>query len=240
MSDAYSKVEFYLKREMNSPSNHQEFAQAAEEKLLNYGAAMDAMQAALAALPEASPRTQCPDCGSLKVSLWSAASENIDAIWRCWDCNGDFKILAAAVPEASPRDPSPTPWDFSTWGFYCDACKVFFDLVKDGRVETHPGNICTRYHKCGKEARYIGYLRTAAVPEASEPSRRERHIYVDEATNTTHIGKPAAPEASGEPLAAQHEHTPHAFINALTGRDECIRCGGPEIAHAEYVREVSK
>jgi hypothetical protein len=56
-----------------------------------------------------------------------------------------------------PIDPSPTPWDFGTWGFYCDACEKFFDLVRDGKVVTREGNTSTRYHKCGAEARHIGY-----------------------------------------------------------------------------------
>jgi hypothetical protein len=59
--------------------------------------------------------------------------------------------------QMKPIDPSPTPWDFSTWGFYCDTCEKFFDLVHDGKVVTHEGNTCTRYHSCGAEARYIGY-----------------------------------------------------------------------------------
>ncbi len=56
-----------------------------------------------------------------------------------------------------PVDPSPTPWDFSTWGFYCDACEVFFNLVEDGKVTVLEDDTCTQYHKCGAESRYIGY-----------------------------------------------------------------------------------
>jgi hypothetical protein len=57
-----------------------------------------------------------------------------------------------------PIDPSPTPWDFGTWGFYCDVCEKFFDLVRDGRVATHEKNLCSYWHKpCGQPARYIGY-----------------------------------------------------------------------------------
>lgn len=51
----------------------------------------------------------------------------------------------------------------NTWGFYCDACRKFFDLVRDRRVMTHEGNTCTRYHSCGAEARYIGYERETAI-----------------------------------------------------------------------------
>jgi hypothetical protein len=69
---------------------------------------------------------------------------------RCERCGLSRRILG-------PEDPSPTPWNFSTWGFYCDACERFFDLVRDGRVETHEGNACVHYHSCGAEARYIGY-----------------------------------------------------------------------------------
>ena len=74
-----------------------------------------------------------------------------------------------------PLDPSPTPWDHKTWGFYCDACQKFFDLVRDGKVLTHENVISrvlpdgttedgTEYlvsyeHWCGAPARYIGYLR---------------------------------------------------------------------------------
>jgi hypothetical protein len=57
-----------------------------------------------------------------------------------------------------PADPSPTPWDFSTWGFYCDTCEGFFDLVRDGKVVTYDDNTCSYEHKaCGQPARYIGY-----------------------------------------------------------------------------------
>jgi len=57
-----------------------------------------------------------------------------------------------------PIDPSPTPWDFSTWGFYCDTCERFFDLLDEGEVRTYEGNTCDHWHKpCGKPARYIGY-----------------------------------------------------------------------------------
>jgi len=61
---------------------------------------------------------------------------------------------------AHPKDPSPTPWDFSTWGFYCDACAKFFDLIRDGHVITHDDNTCNHFHNCGAEARYIGYCRS--------------------------------------------------------------------------------
>jgi len=57
-----------------------------------------------------------------------------------------------------PVDQSPTPWNFSTWGFYCDACEVFFDLVMQGEVKLPEPGICTYWHKaCGQPARYIGY-----------------------------------------------------------------------------------
>jgi hypothetical protein len=47
MLSVQSVVEFYLKREINSPSNHQEFAREAQDKLGRFHAAMGA----LAALP---------------------------------------------------------------------------------------------------------------------------------------------------------------------------------------------
>jgi hypothetical protein len=57
-----------------------------------------------------------------------------------------------------PIDPSPTPWDHGTWGFYCDTCDVFFDLVMQGEVKTYDDNTCDYWHKaCGHQARYIGY-----------------------------------------------------------------------------------
>ena len=79
----------------------------------------------------------------------------------------------AAGSQPMPIDPSPTPWDFSTWGFYCDECRTFFDLVTQGRVETVPGNLCgysTYWHKaCNKQARYIGYDRSPVrAPESAE------------------------------------------------------------------------
>ncbi len=63
-----------------------------------------------------------------------------------------------------PIDPSPTPWDHSTWGFYCDFCEKFFDLLRDGKVLTHKGNTCSYEHKCGQPARYIGYDHDAVKP----------------------------------------------------------------------------
>ena len=54
----------------------------------------------------------------------------------------------------TPLDPSPTPWDYTTWGFYCDACKTFFDVVIDGSVDALT---MWPFHKCGAKARYIGY-----------------------------------------------------------------------------------
>jgi hypothetical protein len=61
-----------------------------------------------------------------------------------------------------PLDPSPTPWDHRTWGFYCDACQKFFQLNWDGKVITFEkdGECYASYeHWCGAPARYIGYLR---------------------------------------------------------------------------------
>lgn len=58
-----------------------------------------------------------------------------------------------------PVDPSPTPWNFNTWGFFCDACMIFFDLLEDGKVVMHDSNALSSYHKCGAQARYIGYDR---------------------------------------------------------------------------------
>ena len=56
-----------------------------------------------------------------------------------------------------PIDPSSTPWDFSTWGYYCDTCERFFDSDELNVLLPEP-NICTYEHKtCGKPARYIGY-----------------------------------------------------------------------------------
>ena len=87
----------------------------------------------------------------------------------------------AAGSQPMPIDPSPTPWDFSTWGFYCDECRTFFDLVTQGRVETVPGNLCgysTYWHKaCNKQARYIGYDRSPvrATESAEQFSRSYRN-----------------------------------------------------------------
>ena len=63
-----------------------------------------------------------------------------------------------------PVDPSPTPWNFDTWGYYCDNCEGFFDS-SDLKVQVHEGNTCTYVHtKCGKNARYIGYDSLAVTP----------------------------------------------------------------------------
>jgi hypothetical protein len=61
-----------------------------------------------------------------------------------------------------PVDPSPTPWNHDTWGFFCDNCMTFFDLMESGKVVTHEPDENGEYwhhyeHKCGEEARYIGY-----------------------------------------------------------------------------------
>jgi hypothetical protein len=57
-----------------------------------------------------------------------------------------------------PIDPSPTPWDFSTWGYYCDKCEKFFNLFTEGDVLFFEGNACSYQHvACGQIARYIGY-----------------------------------------------------------------------------------
>jgi hypothetical protein len=65
-----------------------------------------------------------------------------------------------------PIDPSPTPWDFNTWGFFCDNCMTFFDLLQHGKVLTfmdEDGECWASYeHKCGQPARYIGYCRDEA------------------------------------------------------------------------------
>lgn len=64
-----------------------------------------------------------------------------------------------------PIDPSPTPWDFSTWGCYCDHCEKFFDLPSEGRVLTYEGNTCSYEHRvCGQPARFIGYDHNAVKP----------------------------------------------------------------------------
>jgi hypothetical protein len=68
-----------------------------------------------------------------------------------------------------PLDPSPTPWDRSTWGFYCDACDSFFDLVMLGEVRLPKPGICTYWHKaCNQQARYIGYDHDAITPESQK------------------------------------------------------------------------
>jgi hypothetical protein len=50
--------------------------------------------------------------------------------------------------------PDCHPW---TWGFYCDDCERFFDLVTEGWVGAYPNGTCGRYHDCGRLARYISY-----------------------------------------------------------------------------------
>lgn len=73
-----------------------------------------------------------------------------------------------------PADPSPTPWNFNTWGFFCDACMTFFDLLDDGKVRTfeQDGECYGDYwHKCGARARYIGYDR---FPQSNRRSPRRK------------------------------------------------------------------
>jgi formate dehydrogenase maturation protein FdhE len=59
-------VEFYLKREIESPSNHQEFAREAAEKLARFRAALDAPTVSQ---KEGSRFAACPACGSKMRSI---------------------------------------------------------------------------------------------------------------------------------------------------------------------------
>lgn len=77
-------------------------------------------------------------------------------------CGGPRKVSERVWAEMPP-DPSPTPWNFNTWGFFCDRCMHFFDLVENGRVTTFEKDgegYAVYWHKCGQQARYIGYERT--------------------------------------------------------------------------------
>ena len=120
----------------------------------------------------------CPDCGAIRVvGQWAATPKpgagniTLETLAQgfadsmtpprpdtgfvpMYDVGGSQWKLPKA---AKPPDPSPTPWDFNTWGFYCDACEKFFDLVANGKVVMREGNTSTPYHGCGAEARYIGY-----------------------------------------------------------------------------------
>jgi hypothetical protein len=61
-----------------------------------------------------------------------------------------------------PPDPSPTPWDFNTWGHFCERCMRFFDLLEDGKVTTFQKDgegYGVAWHKCGQQSRYITYDR---------------------------------------------------------------------------------
>lgn len=61
---------------------------------------------------------------------------------------------------AKQTDLSPTPWDSSTWGYYCDRCEKFFDLVTEGYVLADAKDyVSYRHGECDQQARYIGYLR---------------------------------------------------------------------------------
>src|SRR6266404_3759683 len=101
---------------------------------------------------------------------------------------------------AKPVDPSPTPWDYSTWGFYCDTCEKFFDLVFEGRVLLHEGGYCSHEHKvCGQPTRYIGYDRSKIeikkdfMKEQQYLVRRTKEdgvVTLELSTSTTHkLGK---------------------------------------------------
>ena len=76
-----------------------------------------------------------------------------------------------------PIDPSPTPWDHSTWGFYCDTCDVFFDLMNDGKVIVADDCTTTYEHKpCGQQARYIGYDHYAVRPNGCGQAGRDERL----------------------------------------------------------------
>lgn len=70
---------------------------------------------------------------------------------------GGYKVSNRVWTE-KPADPSPTPWNWSTWGFFCDHCMMFFDLLEQGKVNVYDDNTSSYEHKaCGQPARYIGY-----------------------------------------------------------------------------------
>ena len=69
-----------------------------------------------------------------------------------------------------PIDPSPTPWNHSTWGFYCDHCEKFFPLNWDGKVLVDDSSCLSYTHNiCGQRARYIGYDHSPKWPGIKMP-----------------------------------------------------------------------
>jgi len=58
-----------------------------------------------------------------------------------------------------PPDPSPTPWDFSTWGYYCKDCVKFIDVYSECGMGIGDSGLRVVHKHCGKEATYIGFDR---------------------------------------------------------------------------------
>jgi hypothetical protein len=73
------------------------------------------------------------------------------------------------VKKSKPDNPSPTPWDFSTWGFYCDSCERFFESNDLKPVLLEGGYISYEHKVCDGPARYIAYkFLNTRFPEGAE------------------------------------------------------------------------
>jgi hypothetical protein len=93
------------------------------------------------------------------------------------ECVNYVRAALAAHPagrDPAPPNPSPTPWDSSTWGWYCDTCRKFFDSKELKAIPTSEGWIIYEHKTCGQPARYITYQRDAA--SSAPPSFPEKRI----------------------------------------------------------------
>lgn len=144
-------------------------------------------------VPDASPAPMCPTCRGTKfqplygvhcsnpfhggAAAPAPTKETHEEDCPCWgDSVEHSEDCRNCTCEKKPANPSPTPWDFSTWGFYCDMCKRFFDSSEQLGVLCEKEGISYEHKTCGNVARYIGYDHRAVNPEPSvQPSTQCWH-----------------------------------------------------------------
>lgn len=129
----------------------------------------------------------------------------------------------AEMTKSVPRNPSPTPWDFSTWGWYCDTCHRFFDSAELGVANDYDGYIAYGHKACESPARYIGYVRESSVPDVEGMGAREQFE-----KSTDFVGYTFNKEENGD---YSDRDTYHAYLGWL-GHARSLGGAGREQEHA--------
>jgi hypothetical protein len=112
-----------------------------------------------------------------------------------------------------PIDPSPTPQDRNTWGFYCDTCDKFFDLVTGGKVWINDGGYFSYEHKaCGQPARYIGYVRALLYNLLNKGGKMAKKIFKIEAQGDTVYVQASNQEEACDQLTEFMGPIPHDLL----------------------------